>query len=164
MKKSAYTIGLLFMAFIMFACGASKKDSEPAEAAPAETSPSVDEDMPDQVFSTVVNDRLQVTMDDVGMTGDTAASMISGYIDTRNAGVEVKDMRLWLNTTYDMGGKTHEHQYEMPIEADGRVPGTWVGPQSTCNFTFVAAKDTFRFTTRVGIALYRFKFQFKPKA
>jgi len=159
MKTSIYTLGLFLSAMIFFSCGGKQKE-ESTEAGPVEQANDNDQDFPTKVLNMTVNGRLVVTIDKVGLSEDTSATLISGYIDKTNASASLNEMSLNLQVTKD--GKKKD--YEMNIQEDGRVPGVWVAPDADCAFTLVAAKDTFKFGTNLEMALFRFKLQFKPKA
>lgn len=159
MKKtiSCFCIALLSTGLFV-SCGGSNKEEETTEAAPSDKADFSEDGSPAEVLNKTIDNRLQVVMENVGES-DTTASSISGYIDSRNAPVSPAEMTLYISAA--AGEKVKGEVKKAKIEKDGRVPGIWVPSNSYCRFTLAAARDTFRFETRVEEALYRFKIQFK---
>lgn len=160
MKNAFYYLSFICFSILILGCGSDKKKEEKT-GAPIDGE-IIDLDAPIEVFYELVHKRLEVTMEQVGMTEDTSAASISGYIDSRNAPVPVNEMQLILQTRYQNEGKEVETTDTLNIEKDGRVPGLWVAEGAQCYFTLMA-QDTFRFNTAVNKALYRLKMRFKAK-
>lgn len=164
MKKTVYFLAMILVAGWFASCGGSEKaesvTEDTLEAPPAEPGlSSTDEDMPEPVIITNADNRITVSMDRVSPSEDTAATLISGYIDLSGFAEVPKDMSLKVVAKTSKDSREHV----MQIEEDGRVPGVWVAPNADCHFTLAIAKETYSFDAMLDMALYRFKLAFKAK-